>query len=199
MVLFRAENRLPVDPRFLVIDDPADFSLFRERKELKLNGILYPYNVFTPKDDQVIRDFALANYRASSGDADYIKIPSIELPSMEGGFISKEYKGILATLDLPSVIENTLAFSVDAYRRAMAESPCSTQLRCNSDYPQVPHIHAPALTFSFNRSGTVIYIDSLKTHTIPAKCISIFDEEVVHIGPQLSETRNDPRVNLVVG
>ena len=199
MVLFRADKRLPVDPRFLVIGDPADFSLFRERKKLKLNGILYPYNVFTPEDDQVIKKFARKTYREVRGKAGTIGIPSTQLPSMEGNSISKEYKQNLTTFDLPSIIEDTLAFSVYAYQRAMAVSPYTTELRCNSDYPPRPHSHAPAITFAFNRCSTVIHIDSLRTHTIPAKWVAIFDEQVVHSAPKLSRTYTDPRLNIVVG
>jgi hypothetical protein len=43
MTLFRADDRLEFDKRFLQIHDPKDFALFQERAQLGFNALVYDY------------------------------------------------------------------------------------------------------------------------------------------------------------
>lgn len=84
------------------------------------------------------------------------------------------------------------------FKEATDQAPKEIYVRVNSTYPTKPHRHKPAITFSFNHSGTVCVNQKGQKYTIPPNYIFLIGRQIMHMASPAG-TIEDPKLNIVMG
>ena len=179
MALFRAEDRLPEDNRILKIKDPVEFSLFAQREQLKISGIVCPYDPFTKEDVEIITDFARDFYK-SAGQRPWF-------PAWREG----------AEQSIPSsapvALRKTFPVLRLAFVTAMNRLPASIDIYANNQIPGTPHVHEPALNYSYLKQGPICVNELGESYSIATRHMIMIGEDLSHMAQQgCSEA--DPRL-----
>jgi hypothetical protein len=187
MTLFREHDRLKQDSRILIISDPADFALYRDRGKLKIKGIMMPYN---------ISGAALEAARFCSVSS---SIPKTAYNYDRGKYKGSHYEQCRLVEDQKEILP-LLEISKDlsAFFYAATGVVTTNSFRINSNYPNRFHEHRTAMSLGILKSGTVCLNETGEEYTIPNGYV-LLCEDISHRAPQEENEPDDgPRATFVV-
>lgn len=216
-------ERLEGFPKVAVVQSLDDFTLWQQRAELDINTIIcrYPADMDHLKD---VSDRLVRHARSWDSDEfnplvhDNMTAPNAlraqftiyehgwrPPPTQEGKSLPypktpAQIQAIDMGLD-KIVSDLTHTFIVKA-GASQGKSIYSLHARINSDYPRKPHKHDETIAMSLTGDGTVIYADEdcEKGYTLKAGEVALFDDTVMHNGPEYDESwEEEPRANLIIG
>ena len=196
MTLYRANNRHPVDPRILIIEDMEEFALWRERSQLRFNGLICAYPASAEELSQAAREI-----HAALGSMEVYRF--IRMTDAEQRLRAElERAGICNnTQDIVVDVSNAFHGSVSPERTPASSSV--NQLRVNCVFPEFFHAHAATMTLAFSQAGSMCWNANLdepgeEYGTKPGEVL-LFDEHVPHKAPKWDKSwETNPRVNLVI-
>lgn len=181
MTIFRANDRLAEDERILVISDPEEFLLYREREKLRFKGIMMPYNI-----------------SSSAADAARFCAISEAVPKIVSRYKLTEFTECKLLDDVPEIrplfeIGNELSVF---FERATG-GKTARSFRLNSNYPDEFHQHRTNMTLGVLKSGTLCRNEAGVSYAVPNAHVLLF-EDISHRAPVLDTATPDPRATFVI-
>lgn len=179
-MLFKKYKRFEQDERIAVVDS-VDSIPSCGRVFSRVNGVLCPYDPFTPAEEREIAEYVRENYNDHKGGVD-------GLGNIHGGLFYKT-----PTNKMPAPLVRAFGDLEEIFRRATGRKAVA-ELRADSKVPSWAHQHETTLTYTFVGKGTVGYRMDGHAYDIPDKHIFLFDKEIPHSASQCA-----PKLTILVG
>lgn len=193
-----------MDRRVLVIDNPADFSLFGQREELGFNGILYEMGVTEALESDA---HAYVDYRLEQGWGQGICNAAVHF--QKGVYQKTTALGITdEPIETPIAehfknssigdhAQETHSILAGYFNLATGNRICMGSIRANQYIPYNFHNHL-GLSMSALGDGTVGRNTEGESYTIGSGWVFLFDEEIDHKAPKsrIDDYTEDPNIRF---
>lgn len=193
MTVFRANDRLPEDERFLVISSYEEFELFRERQKLGFNGLLLEAPL-TGSQRQAAKDFAKKMLETLIG----MSAGHIFFFLDESRFSPLQHR--LTKRSIPTELhpQFTMLAQCSFHMHGHHKKQLGLQASKYSGFP--PHKHSPTIVYPMTHLGTKIITPDGREITLKTEWVAAFDETVLHAAPCIpyEKLKDDPRFIAII-
>ncbi len=209
MGLFRAEDRLPEDARFLRVASIEQSALFRRRAEYEIGAIVLNEPIFSPEELEQLEEYCRSKVEDSLDRHYKISVFDVSLRDLllsETSFLApyEERKETLHKIFIQSSIDgspailNGLKKLCEMFENATGAVPFGIYIWING-YPQTryPHCHGPALTCTPHGLSTIWQDTNNMEHSFPLNRAVIMDNTISHMSPERMNAKSQRMIFIM--